>query len=91
MILARIPPSVIRAVGYLLGSRPAIRPGRCISCGRCAEACPPKAIRWAKGEVPSIRYRHCIRCYCCQELCPQGAVEVAYPWIRKVMGVGRDS
>jgi uncharacterized protein (DUF362 family)/NAD-dependent dihydropyrimidine dehydrogenase PreA subunit len=91
MILARIPPSVIRAVGYLLGSRPAIRPGRCISCGRCAEACPPKAIRWAKGEVPSIRYRHCIRCYCCQELCPQGAVEVAYPWIRKVMGAGRDS
>jgi uncharacterized protein (DUF362 family)/NAD-dependent dihydropyrimidine dehydrogenase PreA subunit len=85
MVLARVPPSVIKAVGYLFGSRPEIFPGRCISCGKCAEACPPGAIRWAKGEVPSIRYRHCIRCYCCQELCPEGAVEVTYPWIRRVM------
>jgi uncharacterized protein (DUF362 family)/NAD-dependent dihydropyrimidine dehydrogenase PreA subunit len=84
MLLARLPPSVMKTVGYLFGSRPEIYPGRCISCGRCAEACPPKAIRWTKGQVPSIRYRHCIRCYCCQELCPQGAVEVAYPWIRRV-------
>ncbi|MGE5832021.1 MAG: DUF362 domain-containing protein [Methanomicrobiales archaeon] len=84
MVLGRIPPSVFHAIGHLVGSRPEVRPGRCISCGRCAEACPPKAIRWAKGEIPSIRYRHCIRCYCCQELCPQGAVEVAYPWIRRV-------
>jgi uncharacterized protein (DUF362 family)/NAD-dependent dihydropyrimidine dehydrogenase PreA subunit len=86
MLVSRLPPALVRSVGYLLGSRPEISPGRCISCGRCAEACPPKAIRWAKGEVPSIRYRHCIRCYCCQELCPQGAVEVSYPWIRRVMG-----
>jgi uncharacterized protein (DUF362 family)/Pyruvate/2-oxoacid:ferredoxin oxidoreductase delta subunit len=85
MFAARIPPFLVHAAGYLLGSRPEIWPGRCISCGRCAEACPPKAIRWVKGEVPSIRYRHCIRCYCCQELCPQGAVEVAYPWIRRVL------
>jgi len=86
MILAKVPPSLIHAVGYLLGARPAIRRGRCISCGKCAEGCPPKAIRYKKGEIPSIRYRHCIRCYCCQELCPQGAVEVAYPWIRRVLG-----
>ena len=85
MILGRIPSPVFHAIGHLLGSRPAVSPVRCISCGRCAEACPPKAIRWAKGEIPSIRYRHCIRYYCCQELCPQGAVEVAYPWIRRVL------
>ena len=88
MILAKIPPSLVSAIGYLVGTRPSIRRGKCISCGKCAEACPPKAIRYTKGEIPSIRYRHCIRCYCCQELCPQGAVEVAYPWIRRVLGGG---
>jgi MinD superfamily P-loop ATPase len=85
MLLARVPPSVIHAVGFLFGSRPSISRDLCISCGKCAEACPPKAIRYTKGEIPSIRYRKCIRCYCCQELCPEGAVEVAYPWIRRVM------
>ncbi|HUK38539.1 MAG TPA: DUF362 domain-containing protein [Methanomicrobiales archaeon] len=85
MILSKLPPSLVHAVGYLVGTRPSIRRGRCISCGKCAEACPPKAIRYTKGEIPSIRYRLCIRCYCCQELCPQDAVEVAYPWIRRVV------
>jgi uncharacterized protein (DUF362 family)/Pyruvate/2-oxoacid:ferredoxin oxidoreductase delta subunit len=86
MRIARLPPFLLHAARSILGTRPRIRSALCISCGRCAESCPPEAIRWAKGEVPSIRYRHCIRCYCCQELCPQGAVEVAYPWIRRVMG-----
>jgi uncharacterized protein (DUF362 family)/NAD-dependent dihydropyrimidine dehydrogenase PreA subunit len=88
MLLARVPPSLVHAIGYLFGSRPEIYPGRCISCGKCAEGCPPKAIKFIKGHLPVIRYRHCIRCYCCQELCPQGAVEVAYPWIRRVLGGG---
>ncbi|HMK15944.1 MAG TPA: DUF362 domain-containing protein, partial [Methanomicrobiales archaeon] len=76
MFAARLTPALFAAVGYLFGARPEIYPGRCISCGKCAEGCPPGAIRWTKGETPSIRYRRCIRCYCCQELCPQGAVEV---------------
>jgi len=88
MRIARLPPVVLHAAQHLLAARPEISPGRCISCGKCAEGCPPGAIRWAKGQVPSVRYRHCIRCYCCQELCPQGAVEVVYPWIRRVMGKG---
>ena len=88
MFAARLPPVLVSAVGYLLGARPEIYPGRCISCGKCAEGCPPGAIRWEKGGTPSIRYRRCIRCYCCQELCPQGAVQVAYPWIRRMMGSG---
>ena len=86
MRIARLPPFILHAAQHLLAARPEIYPGRCIMCGACAEGCPPRAIRWAKGQVPSIRYRHCIRCYCCQELCPRGAVEVAYPWIRRVMG-----
>ena len=86
MRIAKLPPFLLHAAQSLLAARPEIYPGRCIMCGKCAEGCPPGAIRWAKGQVPSIRYRHCIRCYCCQELCPQGAIEVAYPWFRRVMG-----
>ena len=88
MRIARLPPFVLHAAQSLLAARPEIYPGRCIMCGKCAEGCPPKAIKFIQGHVPSIRYRHCIRCYCCQELCPQGAVEVAYPWIRRVLGGG---
>jgi uncharacterized protein (DUF362 family)/NAD-dependent dihydropyrimidine dehydrogenase PreA subunit len=88
MLISKLPPSILHAVRSLIATRPLIRPERCISCGKCAEGCPPKAIRYTEGEIPSIRYRHCIRCYCCQELCPEGAVEVAYPWIRRVMGGG---
>ncbi|MDD1667344.1 MAG: DUF362 domain-containing protein [Methanomicrobiales archaeon] len=86
MRIAKLPPFLLHAAQSLLAARPEIYPGRCIMCGKCAEGCPPGAIRWAKGQVPSIRYRHCIRCYCCQELCPQGAIEVAYPWFRRVTG-----
>jgi uncharacterized protein (DUF362 family)/NAD-dependent dihydropyrimidine dehydrogenase PreA subunit len=88
MRIARLPPFVLHAAQSLLAARPEIYPGKCIMCGKCAEGCPPGAIRFIKGQPPVIRYRHCIRCYCCQELCPQGAIEVAYPWIRRVMGGG---
>ena len=68
---------------------------RCIGCGRCHEACPPKALSMVdnpdkdkkKGpkKRPSVDHKKCIRCYCCQELCPQNAVVIKENFIVKIM------
>lgn len=47
----------------------------CIGCGRCAQHCPPQAMRLENGRV-HIDDAKCIRCYCCQELCPADAVHL---------------
>ena len=83
--LGRVPAPLVHLAGRLLASRPEIRSGACRRCGKCAESCPPHAITFVKGRVPRIRHHQCIRCFCCQELCPEGAVEVTYPWIRRVI------
>ena len=55
---------------------------RCIRCFRCAEVCPPKAIRFdslfnLRGtDTPFIeaQSRACILCMKCTEVCPTGAL-----------------
>ena len=83
--LRHVPVPLVHLVSSLLAPRPEIRASRCQRCGICAENCPPRAITCVEGRVPHIRHHRCIRCFCCQELCPEGAVEVTYPWIRRVL------
>ena len=83
--LRHVPAPLVHLAGRLLASRPVIRASACSQCGKCDESCPPRAISFVKGRVPRIRHHRCIRCFCCQELCPEGAVEVTYPWIRRVL------
>ncbi|MDD1634265.1 MAG: 4Fe-4S binding protein, partial [Methanomicrobiales archaeon] len=83
--LRHVPAPLVHLAGRLLASRPVIRASACSQCGKCAESCPPHAISFVKGRVPRIHHHRCIRCFCCQELCPEGAVEVTYPWIRRVL------
>jgi ferredoxin-type protein NapH len=55
---------------------------RCIRCFRCAEVCPPMAIRFDSmvdlraADVPFIdpQSRACILCMKCTEVCPTGAL-----------------
>lgn len=70
----RIPSFIARLGRRQLTAKPLIEE-HCVGCGRCAEHCPPKAMRVENGKV-KINYKKCIRCYCCQELCPQNAVKL---------------
>ena len=54
---------------------------RCIRCFRCAEVCPPKAIRldgtWSfDADLPYIeaKERACVLCMQCTQACPTGAL-----------------
>jgi ferredoxin len=79
-------PRVLRGVlrGALTG-RPVIDANLCRLCGRCAEACPPKAIAMdaARKAYPRIDRARCIRCFCCQEMCPHRAITVRQGWLRR--------
>ncbi|MGB3367301.1 MAG: DUF362 domain-containing protein, partial [Acidaminobacteraceae bacterium] len=66
----------------LITPRPIFDFEKCIGCGECFRACPPKAIRMIEHK-PHVNLSECIRCYCCQELCPAIAVEIHTPWLMK--------
>ncbi|MCK6550625.1 4Fe-4S dicluster domain-containing protein [Myxococcota bacterium] len=59
----------------------------CIRCFRCAEVCPPKAIRFETSldprtsDLPQIdaKTRACTLCMKCTEVCPTGALETITP------------
>ena len=60
----------------MLLSRPVIDRKKCISCGLCAQKCPPQSLKMVNG-TPVFDYPECIRCFCCQEFCPKGAITTA--------------
>lgn len=50
----------------------------CIRCFRCAEVCPPKAIRFDGGDdLPwlDLSDRACVLCMQCTEVCPTAALD----------------
>ncbi len=86
--LVRQPPRFTPWVRRFLLPSIVIERERCVHCGVCVTMCPahPKALLADKERsFPGYVGEHCIRCFCCQELCPHGAIEVRYPWIRRVL------
>lgn len=70
----------------MLLSHPVVDKKKCISCGLCAQKCPPQTLKMRR-ELPQFDYAGCIRCYCCQEFCPQGAITVAQSgWMKVLSG-----
>jgi uncharacterized protein (DUF362 family)/ferredoxin len=58
---------------------------KCISCGKCVEICPGKALEIRqKGARPTWTKAKCINCHCCEEVCPQGAAHVSIAGIRGI-------
>lgn len=83
-----LPPFFKKQLRNLAGSRPVLLPEGCISCGRCAQVCPPQSLKMkeVKGKkIPVFDLDNCIRCYCCQEHCPKGTIEVRPQLLNKLI------
>ena len=74
-----LPGFLRKALKNALASRPVFEEGLCDCCGRCIEACPPKALGRKEKDL-IFDYGKCIRCFCCQEVCPTGAIGIEPGW-----------
>ncbi|MFH0977447.1 MAG: DUF362 domain-containing protein [Spirochaetota bacterium] len=82
---------LLRFISNRFVPRPYIIESKCVKCGVCVNMCPtnPKSVDWVRGEKktpPVHNYKTCIRCFCCQELCPESAIELKYPFLRRLFG-----
>jgi uncharacterized protein (DUF362 family)/Pyruvate/2-oxoacid:ferredoxin oxidoreductase delta subunit len=76
----RIPKFVKNFLLNQMRPKPVFDYGTCVSCGLCAESCPPKAISMLNCR-PVVNVEKCIRCFCCHELCPKKAVHIHRNWL----------
>jgi MinD superfamily P-loop ATPase len=51
-----------------------IKGSKCISCGKCSEACVYGAIAWLGGGIPVINESLCRGCGLCPRVCPPEAI-----------------
>lgn len=72
-----------------LTARPVANRTRCVLCGLCRDACPPRVIS-IQNSALSIDEGRCIRCWCCRELCPKDAMEVRRGVLMKLLAMLRD-
>jgi uncharacterized protein (DUF362 family)/Pyruvate/2-oxoacid:ferredoxin oxidoreductase delta subunit len=80
-----IPRPLVRLLAPLFWIRPALDPAVCVRCGRCADACPPKALIFEKGDIPRLLGSRCIGCCCCHEVCPVKAIRMTEsPLMRRI-------
>lgn len=80
---AKLPDFLADILENFLRAKPVFREDKCLGCCRCAENCPPGAIKM-ESDFPKVDLEDCIRCFCCQELCPHDAVEIKYPLLAKL-------
>lgn len=87
--LARLIPGwLAHPLGKLVWMRPFFT-DRCVSCGRCVEACPVSAISMRKNHPPVLNPRACIECCCCHEICPEAAIRMTPSPFLKLIQRGR--
>lgn len=83
-IEGKFPKPIERFLNRRLSPKPVFVKDICVGCGKCKEACPPKAIEMVNRR-PKVDFDKCIKCFCCQELCPKKAVEVKRSFIANII------
>lgn len=78
-----------KAMNACLASKPKVKRGVCIGCGKCRDICPAHTIT-IKNKKAVIDRRHCIKCFCCQEFCPVGAMRVHRSPVARVLTHGKE-
>jgi uncharacterized protein (DUF362 family)/Pyruvate/2-oxoacid:ferredoxin oxidoreductase delta subunit len=70
-----LPKFLKKRLNNVIKPKPTFEWDKCLGCGMCAKACPPKAIAMEDGK-PSVDLSLCIRCFCCHEVCPKKAIDL---------------
>jgi len=88
-----IPGWLVRLLGPLFWIRPEISDD-CISCGRCAKACPADALSLKASQTddprkPLLDGPACIGCCCCHEVCPESAITMAPSPLLRILRGGK--
>ena len=88
-LLQLIPAPLLRLVTPLVWVRPSFNE-QCVHCGRCAAACPCKALSVPQGKRPVLKSSRCIACCCCHEVCPAHAIRMRRSPLLRLMGAFRE-
>jgi heterodisulfide reductase subunit A-like polyferredoxin len=92
-VIASLEASAEGNLATIVTKPPFIAPERCISCGKCAEACPLAAARPLGEHVypPSFRIDEgiCDHCGRCVGVCPTAAIDLTRKEERKALKVGK--
>jgi uncharacterized protein (DUF362 family)/NAD-dependent dihydropyrimidine dehydrogenase PreA subunit len=88
-LLQMFPEPLLRLVLPLVWVRPAFD-AHCIFCGRCAAACPVRALTVTQGKRPVLNRRLCIACCCCHEVCPAHAIRMRRSPLLRLLGTFRE-
>lgn len=85
-ITAAIPDLLLKPLKKLMRFRPVINRNYCARCGKCAEICPVKAVKFI-DSYPRVDDSRCISCFCCHETCPARAITIRKSLLARMAGL----